>query len=97
MNEIEKLKRERDELIAEKAQSSWGEFQRQGKMLAEAQEKLYRIEQWCDAYPVDIFPEPDWKRVRALLEAGGMTLDSVSASNMRHVLKGIRKIINDKE
>jgi hypothetical protein len=58
-------------------------------------EKLSRIEQWCDAYPLDIFPEPDLKKARALLEAGGMTLDSVSAYAMRHVLKGIREIIED--
>lgn len=55
-------------------------------------EQLARIRQWCDAYPLDIFPEPDLKRARTLLEAGGMTLDSVSASVARHVLKGIRKL-----
>ena len=60
-------------------------------------ENLRRIRQWCDAYPLDIFPEPDLKKARKLLEAGGMTLDSVSASSMRHVLKGIRKIIDQQE
>lgn len=57
--------------------------------------KLYRIASWCEAYPLDIFPEPDLKKARDLLEAGGMTLDSVSASSMRHVLRGIRKIIDN--
>ena len=65
--------------------------------MCEAEEKLYRIEQWCEAYPLAIFPEPDLFKARALLEAGGMTLDAISASSMRHVLKGIRKIIDDKE
>lgn len=47
---------------------------------------LQRIIQWADAYPVDIFPEPDMKKAAAILEANGMSLDSISASNMRHVI-----------
>lgn len=58
---------------------------------------LQEIENWCHAYPLDIFPEPDFKKVRELLEAGGITLDSVSASNMRHVLKGVAEIVQRKE
>jgi hypothetical protein len=58
------------------------------------EEKLWEIRKWCDAYPLSVFPEPDFKRARELLEAGGMTLDAISASNMRHVLDGIRKIID---
>ena len=65
--------------------------------MCEAEEKLYRIQQWCEAYPLAVFPEPDFAKAAALLEAGGMTIDAISASNMRHVLKGIRKIIDDKE
>lgn len=58
-------------------------------------DKLARIRRWCDAYPLDIFPEPDLKRAASLLKAGGLTLDAVSASMARHVLDGIRKIIDD--
>jgi len=57
------------------------------------EEVLHSIKQWCDAYPLDVFPEPDFKKAAALLEAGGMTIDAISASNMRHVLKGISKLI----
>jgi hypothetical protein len=60
--------------------------------LADMHETMQRIAQWCDAYPLDIFPEPDLKKARQLLEAGGITLDAVSASSMRHVLKGIRAL-----
>ena len=56
------------------------------------QERLSRILEWCEAYPLDVFPEPDFKQARKLLEAGGMTLDAISASNMRHVVNGIKKI-----
>ena len=58
-----------------------------------ADDKLDKILQWCKAYPLSVFPEPDFAKARALLEAGGMTLDAISASNMRHVLQGIEKII----
>jgi hypothetical protein len=55
---------------------------------------LHELTQWCDAYPVKIFPEPDFAKAHELLQAGGMTLDAISASNMRHVLDGVRKIID---
>ena len=51
-------------------------------------EALGRIVEWSEAYPLDVFQEPDFEKVRSVLEASGMTLDAVSASNMRHVLKG---------
>ena len=51
--------------------------------------------QWVEAYPLDVFPEPDWKQVRALLEAGGITLDSVSAGAMRRVVDGIQRIVRE--
>ena len=50
---------------------------------------------WGKAYPLTVFPEPDLKRVHKLLKAGGMTIDAVSASAMRHVLKGVVKIAQD--
>ena len=59
------------------------------------EEALHRIDVWANAYPLDIFPEPDFKRVREVLEAAGITLDSVSASNMRHVLNGVARIVEN--
>ena len=56
------------------------------------EEALQRIEQWSRAYPLKIFPEPDLKKARALLEAGGMTLDAISAHAMRHVVEGVGQI-----
>ena len=63
--------------------------------IEQLEETLERIRQWTLAYPLDIFPEPDWKKARALLEAGGMTLDSVSAGASRRVVNGIAKIIEE--
>lgn len=55
---------------------------------------FHRVRVWIDAYPLSVFPEPDFKRAREVLKANGMTIDAISASNMRHVLTGIRSIID---
>jgi hypothetical protein len=60
-----------------------------------AVDKFHEIDNWAKAYPLDVFPEPDFRRVRELLEAGGITLDSVSASNMRHAIEGVSNIVSD--
>lgn len=60
-------------------------------------DKLLEIEKWCDAYPVDIFPEltaDDFKKIHNILKESGYTLDRISASNFRRVLKGVKNIIN---
>lgn len=56
------------------------------------EEALQRIVAWAEAYPLDIFPEPDLNAVRKWLQSGGHSLDQVSASNMRHVIKGVGEI-----
>lgn len=61
--------------------------------LKELRDKLHQIETWINAYPLEIFPEPDFKKAAEVLKQNGMTLDSISASNMRHVLNGIKDII----
>jgi hypothetical protein len=59
------------------------------------EQALHQIASWAEAYPLDIFPEPDLKKARALLEAGGITLDAVSASCMRHVVEGVGEIARE--
>jgi hypothetical protein len=59
------------------------------------EEVLWCIAQRSDAYQLDVFPEPGLEKARQLLAAGGMTLDSVSASCVRHVVKGLGKIAKD--
>jgi hypothetical protein len=55
-------------------------------------EALEKIDSWSRGYPIDIFPEPDLVKARALLEAGGITLDAVSASCMRHCVERVGEI-----
>jgi hypothetical protein len=63
--------------------------------ISDLTEALQHIVQWSEAYPLSIFPEPDLKKAAALLEAGGITLDAISASCMRHVIEGVGNIAKD--
>ena len=65
------------------------------ELLERYQSALLSIAQWADAYPLDIFPEPDFARAAQVLREAGMTLDAISASNMRHVIKGVGDIVRE--
>jgi len=69
-----------------------GELEAENQNLRVALEK---IQSWCNAYPLKVFPEPDFKAVHKALKDAGLSLDAVSASNMRHVLDGIRGMVKD--
>jgi hypothetical protein len=56
--------------------------------LREALEDFVR---WSDAYPTDIFIEPDYAKAHELLRVGGMTLDAITASVMRRAITDIGK------
>ena len=86
-----------DSISKEAAEKITNEFARLEVECDALKDKLEEIVQWANAYPVSVFPEPDFTKARELLEAGGMTLDAVSASNMRHVLRGILEIIEGGE
>lgn len=58
------------------------------------EDAMHKIRSWADAYPLTVFPEPDFKKADQVLTAAGMTLDAISASNMRHVINGVRKILD---
>lgn len=58
-------------------------------------DRMHKINNWINAYPLEIFPEPDLKKAARVLSENGMTLDAISASGMRHVLKGIKEIIDE--
>jgi hypothetical protein len=59
------------------------------------EDALRTIVAWTKAYPLNVFPEPDLVLVRQLLEAGGITLDAVSASAMRHVVEQVGRIAKE--
>ena len=63
--------------------------------LEATEDALRQIVSWANAYPLEVFPEPDFVRAHELLKAGGMTLDVISASNMRHVVEGVGRIAKE--
>jgi hypothetical protein len=63
-------------------------------LVYELEQKMIKIRQWAGSYPISVFPEPDFKKAEKILKENGMTLDSISASNMRHVISGVKDIIN---
>jgi len=76
------------------------DLERFAALVAEAEREkyedlLHRIKSWAQAYPLSIFPEPCFKKAHEILTANGMTLDAVSASNMRHVITQVQKMIDD--
>jgi len=56
---------------------------------------MRQIQQWSEAYPLDIFPEPDWKRAHAVLKEHDMTLDAIAAGVMRRALVSVNKIASE--
>jgi uncharacterized protein (DUF779 family) len=69
------------------------------KLVAEKEREHYddlfeQIKGWCEAYPISVFPEPDFGKAHEVLKANGMTLDAISASNMKHVITQVQKMID---
>ena len=67
----------------------------QAERVEQLETALQRIESWANAYPLKIFPEPDFKKVAEVLKAAGLSLDAVSASNMRHVIVRVKNIVTE--
>lgn len=70
----------------------------QDERIEELEGALRQIDEWSRAYPLKVFPEPtpeQWVKMAELLKGAGMTLDSFSASNMRHVVEGVGKIARE--
>jgi hypothetical protein len=59
---------------------------------------LERIGAWADAYPLEVFPEPlrqEWQQANEVLAQAGLSMTRMSASNMRHVISGVRKLVDE--
>jgi len=56
---------------------------------------LEKIQQWAKAYPLESFPEPDFKVVAKILKNNNLSLDEVSASNMRYVITQVLSIVDE--
>lgn len=83
-----------DALRAQIEEHNTAELTRLRSDLEKAIEALEHVKQWSEAYPLAVFQEPDFAKAREVLEANGMTLDAISASNMRHVLSSIGPLVS---
>ena len=63
--------------------------------IEELENKLRQINNWIKAYPLKMFPEPDFKKVKEALKSNGLSLDEVGASYMRYVQRKRKVLIND--
>lgn len=89
--------------MEERYQASYGSYEQLLQEAFEAGAKQERehyddlfeqIKNWCEAYPISVFPEPDFGKAHEVLKANGMTLDAISASNMKHVITQVQKMID---
>ena len=81
----------------EALQDRYDELQAERDELAD---QIGDIRKWCRAYPVTVFPEmtsEDWAFVSDILKPQGYTTDRLGADVSRHVLNGIKKIVDDGE
>lgn len=94
MNEIEKLKLQVTNYYKEAIEATTiaTHYASENERLCDI---LQKINDWANAYPIEVFPEPDFKKAHEVLKSAGMGIDCISASNMRHVLNGIKKIVSD--
>ena len=89
---IETLQK-RVEIIKKNRNRFFDENKQQADRIKELEKSFEQIQIWANAYPLEIFPKPDLIKAREVLKAAGMTLDSISADNMRHVLNGVKDIV----
>jgi len=70
-------------------------FHQATELAGRYRDALEQIAKWSDAYPVAVFPEPDLAKAAQALHAAGISLDSVSAHCMRHVISGVGAIAKE--
>lgn len=58
----------------------------------DAVDQLERIQTWCNAYPVDVFPEQDTARSDEVLRAAGISMSAMHGSWARRIVEGIGNI-----
>lgn len=56
---------------------------------------LDQIQAWASAYPIGMFPEPNWAASAKVLKDAGLSLDAISAANMRHVITRVQEIADN--
>lgn len=55
---------------------------------------LQWLDEWLAAYPLDVFPLPDFRQAADVLRKAGLSIDCISAANYRHVLNRVKERIS---
>lgn len=61
--------------------------------MEDLEERLEKVRQWTDAYPIDIFTPPDLKKAHRVLTENGMTLDGISAHVGRVMIENLKRMV----
>lgn len=59
------------------------------------EDALFEIQHWANAYPEKVFPEPDFEKAAAALEAVGITMDALHGTWARHLLREVGAIATE--
>ena len=86
---MNKYEKKASELILELIELRAALKQAQAR-IEQLEDGLQQVVNWSKAYPLKVFPEPNWREVGRML--GAKILSQVSVSNMRHVVEGVGKI-----
>ena len=64
----------------------------QNERIFELEDVLRQIYNWTQAYPIQLFSEPDMEKANELLRSGGIWMDQVAGHILRHTLDDIAEI-----
>lgn len=55
-------------------------------------DRLDRIRNWCDAYPIEVFPDQDLEKANSVLAEAGISMSAMHGQWARHIMDGIAAI-----
>jgi len=87
-----RINREVAEALGLPTGESWHDL---GERVEKMHDALEKLAGWQDAYPLDVFPEPDMIKARKLLSDSDVLLGDIFAANARFVTKRMVEIARE--
>lgn len=63
------------------------------EQLEDLQSTIARIRAWCEAYPINMFPDQDLKKADEVLKAAGISMSAMHGQWARHIMQGVARIV----
>lgn len=63
------------------------------EQIEDLQGTIARIRAWCEAYPIDMFPDQDLKKADEVLKAAGISMSAMHGQWARHIMQGVARIV----